>query len=337
LGERAALRMRERERGERERKVSNSIGRVSSIGSLGRTKGGVRPKPRPLANRRPHTSSGVSSLHAGKEGSPSGPHPGHHRSTRSATAPIIPPRIEIVQTVPTPPGSHSPASSLSTDDHAPSSYIQGYSFVPSSPLRRSLSESGEITEGDSSPVAAPTRPRDRLRTHHSHSQHHHTTSNGSTKSKSSISLGFGGLDSVHQIPVSYSTSNLPPLSPILSESSGTATTYNYLNHKNKSNTVSGSMSPSPNVPSSGSFTSPSTLPRPPQPRMALDRTHASANNLDFESFGSKISPPMPRASTASDRSANSLEHTGLKYGKGEKKSRFGGFKNFVQTIKGGRA
>jgi hypothetical protein len=57
LAERAALRMRERER-----KVSNSIGRSATVGSV-RAKAGVRPKPKPLANRRPHTSSGVSGFH----------------------------------------------------------------------------------------------------------------------------------------------------------------------------------------------------------------------------------------------------------------------------------
>lgn len=338
MEERAALRMRERERGERERKLSNSLGRV---GSLGRTKGGVRPKPKPLVNRRPHTSSGVSAMH---DGNPSPASVARHRSTRSATAPIIPPReklhvpaIEIVQTVPTPPGSHSPTSSLSNNEQAPSSssFIQSHSFAPSSPLRRSLSQNGDLEEEEEdSPIDPLGHSRDRLRNPHSH--HHHTTSNGSAKSKSSsISLAFGGLDTMHNHnPVSLGTSALPSLSPIMSESSS-SNNHTLPNHKNKNKPLptSASLAPSPNSPSATISSSPSTLPRPPQPRTALDRTYSSGNTLDFESLGSKI---MPRSSTASDRSANSIETVGLRFGKGEKKSRFGGLKNFVQTIKGGR-
>jgi hypothetical protein len=287
---------------------------------------------------------------AGRDGnSPKMPSTAHHRSTRSVTAPIVPqkekhPNIEIVHTVPTPPSSHSPASSLSNNEQVPSSYNQGYSFVPSSPLRRSLSENGEFNEGELSPNPPATQPRN-----HRY-QHHHNLSNSSTVSKSSTALNYGGLDTIridnqsHPIPVNLHSSNLPSLSPIMSESSGSAATYSYpsLNSRNNSHPLSASLKHSPKAPPSiaSSFTPPSNLPPPPPPpHTLLERIQSagSASMLDFGSVSSKSG--IPRSSTASDRSGNSFEgiRTGLKHSgtiKSDKKSRLGGFRNFMQTIKG---
>lgn len=380
LKERADMRVRER-------KAQGTLSQVPSYNSLHRVaKGGVRPKPKPLVSKRPHTSSGVSGMQGTisslshclnadfhivtRDDRAKSSHIGH-RVSRSVTAPIVTRQrsestdrqsnerklledregnesgVEIVQTDATPPGSSSPSSPSSPID---SSDIKSYSFAPSSPLRISLNENGDL---DESPMSRTSNIQFK------------PLKNGNSMSNT-IGSGYS-FDAPVSAPITISTSVGPNLSPILSESSSNSTHTYPTKRRSKVPPIPSSFNtnnPSPLSSSLPNGSDPfaahgrsSTLP-PYSPTSSTFQVSGLPSSelpgrpspLDFAPAGMKV----PRKSTASDRSglSGSSDSTTFAVGTGSfvrdgsnnssgsiksvKKNRFGTLRNFVQTIKGNK-